>query len=366
MIALRGLMRQRVSSVIAERWRSQHVLKRDVFSTVERGQFITATGAVDAVLRHLNDVPWWSRPIAHFLLSNERRTLQRLMETEQSGAAPSLLFSEKSLLVRSWIDGVPMHIAKPYGDLAYFRAAKMALRKMHRSGVCHNDLAKEQNWLRGRDGLAYLTDLQLSLRFSRRGRVFRVAAYEDLRHVLKHKRRYASFALTAAERRILARKSLPTRIWMATGKKIYIWLTRGIFHFVDREGSGLRLVRDAAAIENQLKSYPGVRESAVVAFPHRRVGTGLYAFVEAPSSVSERNLSDFVTEKLGSKIAPEHLQIVDALPRHQTGEVHKEVLQLIALNQLDLINPLITSEIERAAVAQIVAYRRNMGDRRLG
>ena len=104
----------------------------------------------------------------------------------------------------------------------------------------------------------------------------------------------------------------------------------------------------------------------MVAFPHRRVGTGLYAFVEAPSSVSERNLSDFVSEKLGSKIAPEHLQIVDALPRHQTGEVHKEVLQLIALNQLDLINPLITSEIERIAVAQIVACRRNMGDRRLG
>src|SRR6516162_10351575 len=107
MIALRGLMRQRVSSVIAERWRSQHVLKRDVFSTVERGQFITATGTVDAVLRHLNDVPWWSRLIAHFLLSNERRTLEHLTQTEQSGVAPSLLFSEKSLLVRSWIDGAP-------------------------------------------------------------------------------------------------------------------------------------------------------------------------------------------------------------------------------------------------------------------
>jgi len=36
------------------------------------------------------------------------------------------------------------------------------------------------------------------------------------------------------------------------------------------------------------------------------------------------------------------------------------------LNQLDLNNPRITSEIEREAVAQIVACRRNMGDRRLG
>src|SRR3974390_3590297 len=276
-------MHEKALSVIADCWKSHHVLKRDVFSTVERGRFITPAGEVQGVLRHLTQVPWWSRPIARLLLSNERKALKRLGQMGQVSIAPALLFSDKSLLVRSWIDGVPLYIAKHYGDSAYFKSAKEALRKLHRIGVCHNDLAKEQNWLRGRDGLAYLTDLQLSLRFSRRGRVFRVAAYEDLRHVLKHKRRYAGFALTAAERRILAHKSLPTRIWMATGKKIYIWLTRGIFHFVDREGSGLRLVRDAAAIENQLKSYPGVRERAVVAFPHRRVGTGLYAFVEAPS-----------------------------------------------------------------------------------
>ena len=41
------------------------------------------------------------------------------------------------------------------GDVAYFRSAKEALRKLHRAGICHNDLAKEQNWLRGNDGRAY-------------------------------------------------------------------------------------------------------------------------------------------------------------------------------------------------------------------
>ena len=55
----------------------------------------------------------------------------------------------------------------------------------------HNDLAKEQNWLRGRDGRAYLIDFQLASRFRRRSKLFRIAAYEDLRHLLKHKRRYA-------------------------------------------------------------------------------------------------------------------------------------------------------------------------------
>ena len=55
-------------------------------------------------------------------------------------------------------------------------------------------------------------------------------AYEDLRHLLKHKRRYAPESLTAGERRVLARKSWLTRIWMATGKRVYYWVTRGVLN----------------------------------------------------------------------------------------------------------------------------------------
>ena len=68
-----------------------------------------------------------------------------------------------SALVRGFIDGVALHLAKPHGDVAYFRSAKVALRRLHRAGICHNDLAKEQNWLRGRDGP------RLSHRLSARG-----------------------------------------------------------------------------------------------------------------------------------------------------------------------------------------------------
>ena len=71
--------------------------------------------------------------------------------------------------MRGWIDGVALHIAKPHGEHGYFRSAKAALRKLHRAGICHNDLAKEQNWLRGSDGRAYLTDFQLAIRLSRAG-----------------------------------------------------------------------------------------------------------------------------------------------------------------------------------------------------
>ncbi len=337
---------------IAGRWHSGVVLKRDVFSTIERGRFRTETGEVAAVLRRLDGVPWWSRPLALALFRRERRALA---VAGTLGIAPPLLFAGRNVLVRGWIDGVPLHIAKPYGDAAYFRSAKSALHKLHRAGIAHNDLAKEQNWLYGRTVRAFLTDFQLAACFRRGNPLFRLARYEDLRHLLKHKRRYAPDVLTATERRILARKSFVTRAWMATGKKVYYAITRGL-NFTDREGRGVRFVHEAPRIAARLRTQPQVRDVAIVPYPDRRAGTGLYAFVEG--SASESELNDFLGDA-----RPEHMQIVEALPRDAQGDVRSEILELVAMNQLDLIDPLLKTDADRAIVGRIVAERRNLRDR---
>ena len=88
----------------------------------------------------------WSYPLAHHLFARERHALTLARDLD---VGPKLLWAGKQALVRGFIDGVALHLAKPHGDLAYFRSAKAALRKLHRAGICHNDLAKEQNWLRG-------------------------------------------------------------------------------------------------------------------------------------------------------------------------------------------------------------------------
>lgn len=339
------------------RWRSAVVLKQDVFSTVERGFFRVGDSEREAVLRRIDTAPWWSFGIArHFL----RREARALALASKLGIAPDLLYEGRRTLVRSWIDGLPLHIAKPAGDSGYFRSAKRALRALHRVRITHNDLAKEQNWLRTPDGRARLTDFQLATRFSRRHALFRLAAYEDLRHLLKHKRRYIPERLSASERRVLARKSLPTRIWMATGKRVYYWVTRGILNFTDREGGGPRLVNDAPVLIARLKRHPDVRDAAIVAFPDRRTGTGLYAFVEAGTTASDAVLLDYLAA--GHVPAPERLQIVDALPR-RAGEVRTEILQLVAMNQIDLIDPLLASDAEKDVVTRIVAGRQNLRDR---
>jgi len=343
---------------LATRWQEALVLKRDVFSTVERGRFVTSSGNRDAVLRRLDQVPWWTRPLARHLFQRERRALT---VAGPLGVGPPLLFANDQALVRGFIDGVALHVARPSGERGYFVSAKAALRRLHRAGVTHNDLAKEQNWLRGTDGKAYLTDFQLAFVFRRRGKVFRLAAYEDLRHLLKHKRTYVPEALTASEQRILARKSLPTRIWMATGKRVYRLITRGVFGFTDREGGGPRLVHDAPIITAALKRDPRVRDAAVVAFPERRAGTGLYAFVETAASLSERQVEELMAS-CGVR-PPERIQLVEAMPRRPSGEVRSEILQLVAMNQVDLIDPLLTGPAERDVMARIIAGRQNFRDR---
>ncbi|HWV54835.1 AMP-binding enzyme [Pseudorhodoplanes sp.] len=344
---------------LAGRFRSRLVLKQDVFSTVERGSFTTPGGEVEAVLRRIDLVPWWSYGIARHFLKREARGLAI---AGSLGIAPPLLYLGKQALVRGWIDGLPVHIARPEGDLNFFRSARRALRAIHREGLTHNDLAKEQNWLRTPTGYASLTDFQLATHFSRRGRLFRIAAYEDLRHMLKHKRRYVPDALTATEKRILARKAWPTRIWMATGKKVYYWITRGMLNFTDREGSGPRFVNDAPQLTARLKQYDGVSDAVIVAFPDRRTGTGLYAFVEG-DSLAETDLVRHLANDPKRITAPERLQVVERLPRTGSGEIRTDILQLVAMNQIDLIDPLLANETEKEVVARIVAGRQNLRDR---
>jgi hypothetical protein len=132
-----------------------------------------------------------------------------------------------------------MQVARPR-DPSYFRAASRLLRRLHAANVIHNDLAKETNWLVTPEGLPALVDFQLAMTLTKRGPFARALGHDDLRHLLKHKRTYLPELLTARERRILATPSLASRAWMASGKKVYLFVTRRILHWRDREGAGDR------------------------------------------------------------------------------------------------------------------------------
>ena len=129
-----------------------------------------------------------------------------------------------------------MYEAKPT-DAQYFRDCLRMLRRMHRRGVVHNDLAKEPNWLRQPDGSPAILDFQLAQTSSQRSRWFRQRAREDLRYWLKHKRTYRAGALTQRQRQMLANPAWPSRLWQRTGKPIYLFVTRRLLNWHDREGA---------------------------------------------------------------------------------------------------------------------------------
>jgi predicted Ser/Thr protein kinase len=207
-------------------------LKSDLFGTVWLGE----AGGSEFVLRDTAGARWWTAWLARCLCRREARALARLGGLS---GTPRLLAATRGTLRRAWIAGRPMQLARPR-DPAYFRAARALVARLHRRGVAHNDLAKEPNWLVTPEGAPALVDFQLAVVSPRRGRMFRSLAREDLRHLLKHKRSYCPERLTARERRILATPSAASRLWMATGKPAYTFVTRRVFGWADREGAGDR------------------------------------------------------------------------------------------------------------------------------
>jgi hypothetical protein len=207
-------------------------LKSDFFGSIRRD---TLHGR-PCVLRDTTGSPWWTAWLARRLCRREARALERLAGLP---GTPRLLAADAATLRREWIEGEPMQLAQPH-DPDYFRAARALLVRLHRRGVAHNDLAKEPNWLVTPGGHPALVDFQLALVAPRRGRLFRTLGREDLRHLLKHKRSYCPDLLTARERRILATPSPAFRLWMAAVKPVYLFVTRRLFGWADREGAGDR------------------------------------------------------------------------------------------------------------------------------
>jgi RIO-like serine/threonine protein kinase len=178
----------------------------------------------------------WARPVARWLARREARAL---LHADGLVGLPALIAWDGSTLDRGWIAGEPMQRAKPC-DPAYYRQALRLLRRLHRAGIAHNDLAKEANWLVTPAGEPALVDFQLAWCPARRNGLFRMLAREDLRHLLKHKRNYIPHKLTVRQKKILDSPSWPARLWMASGKQVYLFVTRKILRWRDREGANDR------------------------------------------------------------------------------------------------------------------------------
>lgn len=212
--------------------RESRLLKKDLFGEV---RLESAAGSRE-IVRDTASAALALRWVARGLMRREARALAALDGLE---GVPALIRAGRTSLARAYLEGAPMHRAKP-ADPAYFRHALRLLRRLHARGVVHNDLAKEPNLLVTAGGEPAFVDFQMAWRSHRRSRLFRLLGYDDLRHLLKHKRSYCAAHLTPRQRRILATPSLPSRLWMRIVKPPYLFVTRRLLGWADREGASDR------------------------------------------------------------------------------------------------------------------------------
>jgi hypothetical protein len=260
--------------------RREAVLKRDLFGAVElwttsAGERFVLRRPIAAAEARAEGIPGPLRPfgraVGALLARRERRTLERLaacvardpaLAARLAGrlpqavpgawlaAARDAVLAESTPLCRkgraaclpagewvgrSFLPGEPLD-RTPLLSRRYFEHLEALLATLHGLGLRHNDLHKEQNLLVLPDGSPGLIDFQLSSWHFGSGRMARVRAAEDLRHVRKIARRYLQRDPERTARLPeVGRRSLLAALWMRCGKPVYKALTRGLLGWRDGE-----------------------------------------------------------------------------------------------------------------------------------
>ncbi len=100
--------------------------------------------------------------------------------------------------------------------------------------------------------------------------------------------------------------------------------------------SGYRL--GTAEIESALVSHYSVAEAAAIGIPHEVKGNAIYTYVILKSGVQKsqtliEELRQHVSHEVGPIAKPEHIEIVDSLPKTRSGKIMRRVLKARALGQ---------------------------------
>jgi acetyl-CoA synthetase len=94
-------------------------------------------------------------------------------------------------------------------------------------------------------------------------------------------------------------------------------------------------------VESALVLHEAVAEAAVVSFPHKIKGEGIYAYVTLMAGNNEDReqlrgeLIDLVRSEIGPFARPEHIQWAPGLPKTRSGKIMRRILRKIAADDLE-------------------------------
>ncbi len=117
-----------------------------------------------------------------------------------------------------------------------------------------------------------------------------------------------------------------------------------------------------AEIENAINQHPDIVESAVVGFPHKIKGWGIYAYVICEHERKDTDklkieIIDHVNKHMGPIAKPDKIQVVNGLPKTRSGKIMRRILRKIAEGDVDnlgdistLLDPSVVQDIKSHAL----------------
>ncbi len=140
----------------------------------------------------------------------------------------------------------------------------------------------------------------------------------------------------------------------------YYWITGRVDDVMNVSGHRI----GTAEVESALVLHDQVAEAAVVGFPHKVKGEGIYAYVTLMSGSKEdpQQLRDellaLVRKEIGAIAKPDVIQFAPGLPKTRSGKIMRRILRKIAAEDLDNLGDT-TTLADPSVVDELVANRQN-------
>jgi acetyl-CoA synthetase len=139
----------------------------------------------------------------------------------------------------------------------------------------------------------------------------------------------------------------------------YYWITGRVDDVLNVAGHRL----GTAEVESALVAHPKVSEAAVVGYPHKVKGQGIYCYVtlmagETPDEDLFKELRDWVRHEIGPIASPDLIQFAPGLPKTRSGKIMRRILRKIAEDEFSNLGDTSTLA-DPAVVDDLITNRQN-------
>ena len=140
----------------------------------------------------------------------------------------------------------------------------------------------------------------------------------------------------------------------------YFWITGRVDDVINVSGHRM----GTAEVESALVAHPKVAEAAVVGYPHKIKGQGIYAYVTinldvTPSDELLGELKKWVRKEIGPIATPDLIQFSPGLPKTRSGKIMRRILRKIAANEHDELGD-VSTLADPAVVKNLINNRKNL------